>query len=104
MIVVMSPASVRVTKEVMMMASVKFTDQAMQELGITAAQRVGRAFMLDDIGDSEYQVLGVLEMEGSSIRIGCRLDGIIDAVFRIDLLNEAVSLEDFRRHHRRVAV
>ena len=86
-----------------MMASIKFTDRAMQELGLTAARRVGRALMLDDIGDSEYRVLDVLEMDGSAIRIGCSLDGIIDAVFRIDLLSEEVSLEDFRRH-RQIAI
>lgn len=87
-----------------MMASIKFSDRAMQELGLTAAQRVGRALMLDDIGDSEYRVLGVLEMDGSAIRIGCSVDGIIDAIFRIDLLSEVVSLEDFHRHHRQVAI
>ena len=86
-----------------MMASIKFTDRAMQELGLTAARRVGRALMLDDIGDSEYLVLDVLEMDGSTIKIGCSLDGIIDAVFRIDLLSEEVSLEDFRRH-RQIAI
>ncbi len=87
-----------------MMASIKFTDRAMQELGLTAARRVGRALMLDDIGDSEYRVLGVVEMESSAIKVGCSQDGIIDAVSRIDLLSEEVSLEDFHRCQRRIAI
>ena len=85
------------------MASVKFASQAMEELGVTGAKRVGRALMLEDIGDSEYRVLEVLGRDGLIIRINCMLDGIIDAVFRIDLLSEEVALEDFRRHARRAA-
>lgn len=86
------------------MASVKFAARAMEELGAAGAKHIGRALMVDDISDSEYQVMEVLEVSGSKARIDCVLDGIIDVVLRIDLLNEEVFVEDFHRHVRRAAV
>ena len=80
------------------MASVKFASQAMEELGPMGAKRVGRALMIDDISDSEYQVMGVREIAVPMARIDCVLDGIMDVVIRVDLLREEVFVEDFHRH------
>ncbi len=80
------------------MASVRFASQAMEELGPMGAKRVGRALMIDDISDSEYQVMGVREIAGPMARIDCVLDGIMDVVIRVDLLREEVFVEDFHRH------
>lgn len=86
------------------MASVRFAGKAMEELGPAGARRIGRALMVDDLSDSEYQVIEVLEVAGSTARLDCVLDGIIDVVLRIDLLREEVFVEDFRRHAGQAAV